>query len=225
MRAAVAILLVGCGAHGGGEAPLIAFAPSDVPAADTSTSSDARVLYAHFRTTAKRADVRGASCSLRPSIQIEGRSIRVAVRAFGAPCEDAPADSVPMTVDEREDTIVLEIEVPERLTGADVEHFRDGFQDIGRELTRRVRSMEASSLPRRDPRPQSEKVMLTSAAMWAVTLATGAIGATILGAGAASGDLIVEATGGAALFFITAPLFLGAVTTSIVAGALYSAEP
>lgn len=76
-----------------------------------------------------------------------------------------------------------------------------------------------------DHRTKSEKVMLASAALWGVTLGTGAVGATILGAGVAGRDFAVELTGGGSLLFITAPLFLGALTTTMAASALYSDEP
>jgi hypothetical protein len=86
-------------------------------------------------------------------------------------------------------------------------------------------TMHDARRTRPDRRPKSQKVMLASAQLWAITLSTGAVGGTILGGGVAGRDLGAELTGGGVLVFITAPLFLGALTTTIVAGALYSSEP
>jgi hypothetical protein len=67
--------------------------------------------------------------------------------------------------------------------------------------------------------------MLTSGILWATTLALGAIGGTVLGAGAADNNLGTMAGGGAIVVLGAAPLMLAALATTIIAGAYYSGEP
>jgi hypothetical protein len=163
-------------------------------------------------------------------IAIGGQQRRVSVRALGARCAKEEND-IQLSVTVEDGAVHLGTTIPEDMSESDVVELREGFLEIGRELSRRVIRFERTMLApsetdrNRDPRPRSQKVMLNAGILWACTLGVGAIGGTILGAGAADNSLGSVVTGSGIIVFGAAPLLLGALVTTIVAGAYYAGEP
>jgi hypothetical protein len=245
------LLVVGC-AHGG---ELFGFPPTGsdtTPVTTQPSSTDApekegvvpAIVRARIRTRTPVADINRTACSLRPSIAVDGESHAVDVHIGGVtpcatPLEGAIRVNLRVSDADGPREAVLELVVPQGTTPAGFDDFKNGLREIEREMARRLATLERAQAatnanelpvqqPWQEPHRKSSKVLFVSEILWAVTAGVGAAaGLMFVGAAARSGgvDLGWLIAGSGTLLFGTAPMFLAALTTLIIAGGIYAGEP